>query len=171
MKQLFFAILFVALLSSAGATPPPPSYYGTQEVTVDDFKNIDKLKMELHEKIHDIVNPYGEHEINCNDWALIWYILWNGGTEPKRARLFCNNIIKHAFVGVNVEGEWFYIDAQTCLPMGHPSLHDYNYNEKDNWDCTDFVMSAYMMLGKGDAIIWNRLRSQQGIDDNGYGTR
>ena len=166
MKQLFFAILFVALLSSAGATPPPPSSYAIQEVHVEDFLHYDEFKKELHEKIHDIVNPYGEHKINCNDWALIWYILWNGGTEPKRARLFCNNVIRHTFVGVNVEGEWFYIDAETCLPMGHPSLHDYNYRESDNWEFTDFILSAYKMLGKGDAVLWNRLREKQGLHDD-----
>lgn len=170
MKQLFFAILFVALLSSAGATPPPPSYYGTQEVTVEDFKDFAKFKKELYEEIRDLVNPYGDHEINCNDWSLLWYLKFNGGVYPKRARIFCNNIIRHTFVGVNVEGEWLYIDAQMCLPMGNPLLGDHNYNEKDNWEFTDFILSAWYSGGKGDADLWNELRRQQGIDYDGYGT-
>lgn len=133
---------------------------------VEDFLHFDKFRKELKAEIYDIVNPYGEVAINCNDWSLLWYLKFNGSERPRRVRIFCNNVIHHTFVGVNVEGEWFYIDAETCLPMGHPSLHDYNYRESDNWEFTDFILSAYKMLGKGDAVLWNRLREQQGIHDD-----
>ena len=164
MKHVFSAILFAALAFCAGATPPLPSYYGTQEVTIEDFKNFDVFKRELHAEIYDIVNPYGGHKINCNDWSLLWYFKFNGGVEPKRARIFCNNVIKHTFVGVNVEGKWLYIDAQTCLPMVDPSLGDHNYNERDNWEFTDFILSAWYSGGEGDAKLWNNLRRWQWMD-------
>ena len=164
MKHVFSAILFVALAFCAGATPPPPSFYGTQEVTIDDFKDLEKFKQELHEEIRDMVNPYGGNEINCNDWSLLWYFKFNGGTHPKRARIFCNNVIKHTFVGVNVADKWLYIDAQTCLPMGHPSLGDHNYYEKDNWEYTDFILSAWYSGGEGNADLWHKLRRLQEME-------
>lgn len=164
MKQLFFAIIFASLLSSAGATPPPPSYYGTQEVHLEDFLHFDKFKKELKAEIYDIVNPYGEVAINCNDWSLLWYLKFNGSERPRRARIFCNNVIHHTFVGVNVEGKWFYIDAQTCLPMGHPSLKDYGYDESDNWEFTDFILSAWYSCDVGDADLWYDLRCEQGME-------
>ena len=164
MKHVFSAILFVALAFCAGATPPPPSFYRMQEVTTDDFKDYEKFEQELHEEIRDLVNPYGGNDIDCNDWALLWYFKFNGGVEPKRARIFCNNVIRHTFIGVNVKDKWLYIDAQTCVPLKNTVLGNHNYDEKDNWEYTDFILSAWFLGGKGNADLWHRLRKLQEME-------
>ena len=164
MKHVFSAILFVALAFCAGATPPPPSFYGTQEVTINGLKDFAKFEQEMQEEIYDIVNPYGGNDIDCNDWALLWYFKFNGGVEPKRARIFCNNVIRHTFVGVNVKGQWLYIDAQACVPMKNTVLGNQNYDEKDNWEYTDFILSAWYSGGKGNADLWHKLRKLQEME-------
>ena len=147
MKKIF-VIMLLLLGGSAFAMLPPADIIARTDRSVLE-KTMREYRVQLGSYIYDIFNVPGATRpdvINCMDWALYWYLKFNGGKKPIRARLIANDKINHLFIGVNVYGYWEFIDAGTCSYMRDAMRRSdwaLLYDARDNYDVTEYVIDAY----------------------------